>query len=120
MENKNDLFKQKVINEIDGLIEKTERVRSELFNIYQMEYALFTGIAFGVLGGILGNFVYNIFDKNSIAYWMFFVLMLIIVGLLAKKTYHKIKHLNKLYIENDDMFEKLNKNKSEISKQKQF
>jgi len=107
MQNDIDPMKPQIIVECENLMKKTECVRSELFNLYQMEFSLLVGIAIGVSGGILGNFIYNIFDKSSKIYWGVFTLLFIIFLLLICKVYQKIKYLNKLYRENDIIYKSL-------------
>lgn len=111
MKMENDLSKQKIINIIDDKVNKSEHIRSELFSLYQMEYSLIVGILIGVSGGILGNFIYNMFDKNSLIYWLFFLLIIFLFLKSAKKAYNKIKYINGLYTKNDDIFKELTKAK---------
>jgi hypothetical protein len=105
---------EKIIEHNSKLIVETRRVRLEIHSLLQPYVSTLSGIAIGILGGLLANYFYNFFVRYPILYWGYFVLIIILLIIIVLKLFKSIKELSIIASENNILSNELLEQEREI------
>ncbi|MFA5128462.1 MAG: hypothetical protein WC445_00690 [Patescibacteria group bacterium] len=90
---------KETMKELDDCIKEANTCRTECFNTILGYKFFIEGIFIGILGNILANYIFNVFDTGSLFYYLFIYTVTFFFSIFLFKHFKKEKLFSKMYWE---------------------